>query len=59
MQPSAFNFKTLVRELSKSSFKDADQAGVMLLLAIDQSVPEIVIGDMVTLHLHICYCIIN
>ena len=44
---AAFNLKALIRDTAKSYMKEANKYKVLLLLAIDAQIPEVLIGDMV------------
>ena len=44
---ATFNLKTLIRDTAKSYMKEANKYKVMLLLAIDSQIPEVLVGDMV------------
>ena len=44
---AAFNLKALIRETAKSYMKEANKYKVLLLLAIDAQIPELLVGDMV------------
>jgi hypothetical protein len=48
MKFAPFNFKSLVRDTAKAYTVEASKQGILLLLAVDAAIPELVIGDMVS-----------
>jgi hypothetical protein len=47
LKPIPFDIKALIKDVARSHIKQAKEAKVLLLLAVDPIIPELVMGDMV------------